>query len=64
MAVNIPCPECGGHSSYGGNDERGAFYTCETADPHCVVFDHWTEDVRTYRSTYRGAYQGLAEDEE
>jgi hypothetical protein len=64
MSMNIRCSECGGRSAYAGHDERGAFYTCETADPRCVVFDHWAEDVRTYRSTYRGSYEGPGADEE
>ena len=56
------CPECGGHSSYAGNDERGTVYTCEAPDGTCDVFDHWADDVRTYRDTYRGAYGDLDED--
>ena len=43
-------------------DERGTVYTCEAPDGTCVVFDHWADDVRTYRDTYRGAYRDLDED--
>jgi hypothetical protein len=64
MPLNTYCPECGGRSTYTGSDERGTVYTCDAADGACVVFDHWGNDVRTYRSTYRGGYRGLDEDEE
>jgi hypothetical protein len=59
MPLIVSCPECGGRSLYAGNDERGAIYTCETADGACVVFDHWADDVRTYRGAYRGEYDDL-----
>ena len=62
MSVSIRCPECNGRSTYAGNDERGAFYTCETADRDCDVFDHWAGEVRTYRATYRGGYEDLEYD--
>ena len=29
----------------------------------CVVFDHWADDIRTYRSTYRGDYQAMDDDD-
>jgi hypothetical protein len=63
MALNAPCPECGGPSTYAGRDERGTIYTCEAADGACVVFDHWDDDVRTYRATYRGEYRALDDDD-
>jgi hypothetical protein len=62
MPRNALCPECGGRSTYAGSDERGTVYTCETADGACVVFDHWDDDVRTYRATYRRAYQATEDD--
>ncbi len=58
------CPECGGQSAYAGSDERGAIYTCESAAGACPVFDHWGDEVRTYRATYRGAYRDLDDDED
>ncbi len=62
--LNGRCPECGGHSMYAGNDAEGSIYTCETPDGRCVVFDHWADDVRTYRSSHRGAYRAMHDDEE
>jgi hypothetical protein len=62
MPLNPLCPECGGRSTYAGSDERGAIYTCEAADGACVVFDHWTDGVRTYRDTYRRTYQDVNDD--
>ena len=50
MSPTVRCPECGGDSTYAGNDEHGSFYTCETPDGACGVFDHWLDDVRTYRN--------------
>jgi hypothetical protein len=55
------CPECGGLSGYSGNDERGAIYTCESSDRRCVVFDHWSDDVRTYRGTSHKEYDEFAD---
>ena len=62
MPLNALCPECGGRSTYAGNDEGGASYSCETRDGECAVFDHWDDDVRTYRSSSRREYEPL-EDE-
>jgi hypothetical protein len=62
MSPIVGCPECGGASTYAGNDERGAFYTCEAPEGDCVVFDHWADDVRTYREAYRGGYDDLNDD--
>ena len=62
MPLNALCPECGGTSTYAGSDERGTVYTCESADGTCVVFDHWGDDVRTYRSTSRRRYEDLDDD--
>jgi hypothetical protein len=59
MPLSALCPECGGRSTYAGGDERGTIYTCESADGTCVVFDHWDDDVRTYRDTYRRPYRSL-----
>lgn len=64
MPLSALCPECGGRSVYAGSDERGTVYTCGAEDGACVVFDHWDDDVRTYRSTYRGAYDALDEQED
>ena len=64
MSVATTCPECGRHSVYAGSDERGTVYTCEAADGTCAVFDHWDDEVRTYRTTYRGAYRALDDDED
>ncbi len=62
MPLNALCPECGGRSTYAGSDERGTVYTCEAIDGECVVFDHWDDDVRTYRDTYRKAYSAIGDD--
>ena len=59
MPLITLCPECGGNSTYAGSDEQGTIYTCETADGECVVFDHWGDDVRTYRATYRRDYEPM-----
>ena len=64
MPLNALCPECGGQSLYAGSDTRGSIYTCQAEDGACVVFDHWDDDVRTYRSTYRGGYRPMEEDED
>lgn len=64
MPLNAPCPECGGPSIYAGSDLRGTIYTCQSADRTCVVFDHWDDDVRTYRASYRGEYRDMADDED
>jgi hypothetical protein len=61
MPLSALCPECGGRSTYAGGDERGAIYTCESRDGMCVVFDHWDDDVRTYRDTHRRPYRMLEE---
>jgi len=58
------CPECGGLSIYAGSDARGTIYTCQSADGACVVFDHWDDDIRTYRSTYRSRYRDLDDDDD
>jgi len=62
MSVAATCPECGGPSIYTGSDERGTVYTCEAADGTCAVFDHWGDEVRTYRDTYRRAYRQVDDD--
>jgi hypothetical protein len=62
MSPNEFCPECGGPSTYAGSDERGTVYTCEASDGVCAVFDHWADDVRTYRDNARRAYQDLDDD--
>jgi hypothetical protein len=62
MPLNALCPECGGRSTYAGSDERGTVYTCEAGDRVCVVFDHWDDDVRTYRSTSQREYQTMDDD--
>ena len=64
MSPNARCPECGGRSIFAGTDERGGVYQCESPDSVCVVFDHWADDVRTYRSTYRGEYRCMDDDED
>jgi hypothetical protein len=56
------CPECGERSTFAGNDERGTIYLCETPDSECVVFDHWRDDVRTYRGSHRSEYDELEDD--
>jgi len=56
MSPIVGCPECGGASTYAGNDDRGAIYTCEAPEGACIVFDHWDDDVRTYREAPRGGY--------
>ena len=63
MPLSARCPECGGGSTYAGGDERGTVYTCESADGACVVFDHWDDDVRTYRDTYRRAYRSVNDED-
>jgi hypothetical protein len=63
MPLTMSCPECGGPSIYAGTDDRGTLYTCESSDRDCVVFDHWADDIRTYRSTYRGDYQAIDDDD-
>ncbi|HZO28004.1 MAG TPA: hypothetical protein VFH48_18665 [Chloroflexota bacterium] len=62
MPLNELCPECGGPSTYAGNDERDTVYTCASPDGGCAVFDHWGDDVRTYRNNSRRAYQDLDDD--
>ena len=62
MPLNALCPECGGKSTYAGSDERGTVYTCEATDGVCAVFDHWDDDVRTYRDRYQRAYQSFDDD--
>jgi hypothetical protein len=63
MPLNALCPECGGRSTYAGSDERGTVYTCESRDGTCAVFDHWDDDVRTYRDTYRRSYQSVSDED-
>jgi hypothetical protein len=59
MPLDAFCPECDGRSAYAGHDERGTVYTCEAPDGTCAVFDHWIDDVRTYRDDTRQSYQDL-----
>ena len=61
MPLNALCPECGGRSIYAGRDKQGTIYTCESADGVCAVFDHWDDDIRTYRDTYRRVYRSIDE---
>jgi hypothetical protein len=61
MPLSALCPECGRRSIYAGSDERGTVYTCESPDGTCVVFDHWDDDIRTYRDTYRRTYSTFEE---
>ena len=63
MSLSAYCPECDGRSTKAGGDQRGAIYLCESTDRACAVFDHWDDDVRTYRARYRGGYQAMDDEE-